>query len=214
MRHRKNETGAPVARRGLGPFSGGQLTAIIMTVAVLLLLPVGAWAVSTTNVAITDAVSGTHAHVSAGSLSVAGNVAPPTLIRESRTLGLTGTMQVVTKAPSDRDMVVTDVHLDWFSNDPTFDDYFVVSVGNAGACTTISLNVPEVFDIPNTQDFRTVSFTPGYIVPAGKALCAEILDGGGTPSGLISAHSYLVGAGSVSAPLAAPVGSPAVNLHR
>jgi hypothetical protein len=42
------------AGRGWGPFSGGQLTIIIVTFGVLLLLPVGAWAVSFSNVAITD----------------------------------------------------------------------------------------------------------------------------------------------------------------
>jgi hypothetical protein len=42
------------AGRGLGPFSGGQLTIIIVTFAGLLLFPVGAWALSFTNVAITD----------------------------------------------------------------------------------------------------------------------------------------------------------------
>lgn len=40
--------------RGFGPFSGGQLTIIIVTFAGLLLLPVGAWALSFTNVSIID----------------------------------------------------------------------------------------------------------------------------------------------------------------
>jgi hypothetical protein len=41
-------------RRGLGPFTGTQLTVIIVTFAVLVMFPVGAWAVSFSNVAITD----------------------------------------------------------------------------------------------------------------------------------------------------------------
>ena len=58
--------------RGWGPFSGGQLTAIILGVLVAIAFPVGAWAVSGTTVFVTDAVSGTHAKVnSLGQLSVA-----------------------------------------------------------------------------------------------------------------------------------------------
>jgi hypothetical protein len=52
------EVGAGKGRRrdgrGLGPFSGGQLTMIIVTFAVLLLFPIGAWALTFSNVAITD----------------------------------------------------------------------------------------------------------------------------------------------------------------
>ena len=45
--------------RGWGPFSGGQLTVIIVAIAVMILLPVGAFAVvSGSNVFVTDAVSG------------------------------------------------------------------------------------------------------------------------------------------------------------
>ncbi len=40
--------------RGWGPFSGGQLTAIILGITIAIAFPVGAWAVSFTNVAITD----------------------------------------------------------------------------------------------------------------------------------------------------------------
>jgi hypothetical protein len=51
--------------RGLGPFTGGQLTAIVITFAVLLLFPLGAWAVTGNNVFVTDATSGTRAKVDA-----------------------------------------------------------------------------------------------------------------------------------------------------
>jgi hypothetical protein len=47
------------AGRGWGPFSGGQLTVIIVAISVMILLPVGAFAVvSGSNVFVTDAVSG------------------------------------------------------------------------------------------------------------------------------------------------------------
>ena len=83
MRLRKNRTDAGEttngvegngrrAGRGWGPFSGAQLTVIIVAIAVMVMLPVGAFAVSGTNSFITDAVSGKQASVSsAGALSVA-----------------------------------------------------------------------------------------------------------------------------------------------
>lgn len=40
--------------RGLGPFSGGQITLMVVTLTALLVFPVGAWAVVNSNVAITD----------------------------------------------------------------------------------------------------------------------------------------------------------------
>ena len=68
------ETGA--RRRGLGPFSGGQLTLIIVTFAVLLLFPIGAWAVAGSNVFVTDAVSGKQASVNtSGQLATSENAA-------------------------------------------------------------------------------------------------------------------------------------------
>ena len=55
-----------------GPFSGAQLTVIIVAIAVMVMLPVGAFAVSGTNSSITDAVSGKQASVNTnGALSVA-----------------------------------------------------------------------------------------------------------------------------------------------
>ena len=77
MWFRKNQSGVeqndgvggadkrPRRERGWGPFSGGQLTIIIVTFAVLLLFPIGAWAVTGSNVFVTDSTSGAHAKVDA-----------------------------------------------------------------------------------------------------------------------------------------------------
>jgi len=75
MRLRKNQSeakdGTTDTRRrrdskGLGPFSGGQLTIIIVTFAVLLLFPIGAWALTFSNVAITDPGGVNQAKVDSG----------------------------------------------------------------------------------------------------------------------------------------------------
>src|SRR5438067_12976032 len=47
----------------LGPFTGRQLTTIIVTLIVVVLFPLGAWAVTGSNVFVTDATSGAHAKV-------------------------------------------------------------------------------------------------------------------------------------------------------
>jgi hypothetical protein len=66
----QGDDGQPAKRarrgRGLGPFSGGQLTIIIVTFAVLLLFPIGAWALSFSNVAITDPGGVNQAKVDSG----------------------------------------------------------------------------------------------------------------------------------------------------
>jgi hypothetical protein len=62
--------------RGLGPFSGGQLTLIIVTFAVLLLFPIGAWALTFSNVAITDPGGVNQAKVDSG-LNLHAAVADP-----------------------------------------------------------------------------------------------------------------------------------------
>src|SRR4051812_40564665 len=50
-------------QRGWGPFTGRQLTFVVCTFLVLVMFPVGAWAVSGSNSFITDATSGKHAKV-------------------------------------------------------------------------------------------------------------------------------------------------------
>ena len=47
----------------LGPFTGRQLTTIIVTLIVVLLFPLGAWAVAGSNIFVTDATSGARAKV-------------------------------------------------------------------------------------------------------------------------------------------------------
>ena len=52
-----------VPQKTLGPFTGKQLTVIICTLMVVLLFPVGAWAVSGSNVFVTDPWSGGHGRI-------------------------------------------------------------------------------------------------------------------------------------------------------
>src|SRR5689334_5979318 len=55
----------PRVARGLGPFSSGHLTIIVVTLLVVVAFPFAAFAVTGNNVFVTDATSGTHANVDA-----------------------------------------------------------------------------------------------------------------------------------------------------
>jgi hypothetical protein len=76
---------APRRDRGLGPFSSGQITAIVIALLLVIGFPVGAFAVSDQNTFLTDAKTGAHAKVSSSAslqTSVSGAVtatAEPTL---------------------------------------------------------------------------------------------------------------------------------------
>jgi hypothetical protein len=58
---RQSETRRP--GRGLGPFTGTQLTVLILALVLAVAFPVGAWAVSGSNIFVTDASTGVHAKV-------------------------------------------------------------------------------------------------------------------------------------------------------
>jgi hypothetical protein len=65
-------TRAPRRReeRGLGPFTSGHLTLIVITLLILVAFPFAAFAVTGNNVFVTDATSGNHATVANGRLKV------------------------------------------------------------------------------------------------------------------------------------------------
>lgn len=68
------------SRKTLGPFTGRQLTTIICVVIAAIAFPVGAWAVSLTNVSITDPGGVNHAKVdSTGRLDVGDGSGPLTV---------------------------------------------------------------------------------------------------------------------------------------
>src|SRR5207244_2475352 len=64
--------------RGLGPFSSGHLTIIIVTVVIVVAFPFAAYAVTGSNVFVTDAVSGKQATVFGSSLALKTAIGDPT----------------------------------------------------------------------------------------------------------------------------------------
>jgi hypothetical protein len=59
--------------RGLGPFTSGHLTIIIVTLLIMVAFPFAAFAVTGNNVFVTDATSGTHAKVDSGGHLLVGD---------------------------------------------------------------------------------------------------------------------------------------------
>jgi hypothetical protein len=95
--------------------------------------------------------------------------------------------------PAGKAFVLRQVHVDWFGASAAADPWVAWAVGDP-ACSTIIGSTSEVADLPNDQDNRVVTFDPGYIVPAGKALCATKQ---GTGSFYFKAYGYYVASSAV-----------------
>ena len=193
-----------------GPFTGRQLTTIICVVAVAALFPVGAWAVSGSNSFITDASTGSHASVdSSGQLKVVGNVAGPKSWVASNLVLLTNNYTPRVTPPAGKAFVLRQIHLDWFGVTASADPWFAWAIADP-ACGTIVGSFTEVVDLPNDQDSRVVTFDPGWIVPAGKALCAVK---SGTGSFQFKAFGYYVASSAVGAAASGAISATATPKH-
>jgi hypothetical protein len=178
-----------------GPFTGRQLTTIICVVAVMALFPVGAWAVAGSNSFVTDATTGKHATVdSEGQLHVVANVAGAKSWVRSGANSLSNSYAVRVTPPAGKAFVLRQLHLDWFGADAAADPYISWGVG-VPTCVSMDNSSIELVDLSSGQDNRVVTFDPGYIVPAGKALCA-LKHGNGTF--YLNAYGYYVPSTAVS----------------
>ena len=142
--------------RGWGPFSGAQLTVIIVAIAVMILLPIGAFAAVTgSNVFVTDAVTGKQQKVNAaGQASV--EVQATTVLVASGTV----TVDPFTSAPIFSDITVSKYR---------GMRLFIGETGAAATSQTATLTsslVPFVLDsfVMNTNDITRFYEDPGYKV--------------------------------------------------
>jgi hypothetical protein len=182
------------ARRGLGPFTGAQLTVIIVVFAVLLLAPIGAWAVSTSSVSVTDAGSGQHATVSAsGQLKLTragakGAFTGAAMISDENS-------HVLITSPARKALVVTSVFVDIYRASATgagADVVVFVSHGDATCAAPVMTNgVTAIDENPAGVGMTVYPFDPGLIVRAGRALCARNLDPADL-SGEVMANGYMI----------------------
>ena len=191
--------------RTWGPFTGRQLTTVICIGIVTVLFPVTAFALSGSPVFLQDPHSRQSATVDAsGNVQTRvnggapGNVAATSQFAQSNELVLTSTF-VPLLTPGGKELIVTDVHLDWFGVPvPAGDPFVLLEVGEQETCTNVAVATSQVFDLPTAQGFDQVKFSPGYIVPAGKSLCARVETTAGTA--IVNAFGYYVAAGSVASP--------------
>ena len=191
---------SPATRAGrLGPFSGAQLTAIIITFAVLLLFPVGAWAVTGSNVFLTDAGSGQHATVGGAGQLMATRAGAKSFVSGQTIVDGGASDVVLLQPPSGKALIVTSVAGDIYQpvGTPGISFEYEFHVSHNG----VNCAPPKTFvfqEHPTELGSTFVPFDPGIVVPAGRALCADV----GNVHVILSAHGYLIPAA------AAPTESP------
>jgi hypothetical protein len=174
----------------LGPFTGRQLTTIICVLAVTIMFPFGAWAVSGSNAFITDARTGSHATVANGALTM--NVAPThNFVASSFTDGVDNNFVALLSPSSTHADVITQVDVVWKGMTPGT-DYMIVALGKVdplnpgnGPCGKLSEHAGEIMYLPSAQDIRQFQFNPGFVVPPGTSLCV-----GFAGSGQLAARAY------------------------
>jgi hypothetical protein len=171
----------PVAKRrresrGWGPFSGGQLTAIIITVVVMVMLPVGA--------CVTDAVSGAHASVlGTGQLSAA-EAAPRNFITgavDPSAVVATGIFTPVVRADSTHALVITSAELDIYKDaNPGPGEAVALAVSRTDTtCNSVVVQHSFYFEAvvnPGVIGEVVLPFQPGIVIPARRSLCVVNLD--------------------------------------
>jgi hypothetical protein len=213
--------------RGWGPFSGGQLTIIVMTFAVLLLFPVGAWALSFSNVAITDPGGVNQAKVNAsGQLSAAvkgsvtAKVAFPTtaIVHSDDGFGNpvvypndcgSGFCVKLIAPPVGEALVVTSIHVNTtYDPTPGPDQAVRIFRSSDGTCksNTLELAMEEVNPASvGVTDLR-YDLPGGMAIPSGKALCLVNNDSPNLAAA-VTAWGYTVASSAVPA-IAAVQGAP------
>jgi hypothetical protein len=201
MFHRFHSTGAavgaeqataPRGQRGLGPFSGGQLTAIVITTLLVVGFPVGAFAVSGQNAFVTDTKTGAHAKVSStGSLqtSIAGTVSataqPPvgSFVKE-----MTGSECGLTP-PAGKAWIITAVDEVPKGATSSIENIFNLLADTSAGCAGTQTSIASGYfalDLP-----RELTFNPGIGLSSGHYLDLEALSGKG---GGVYVYGYVVSA--------------------
>jgi hypothetical protein len=164
-----------------GPFNGRHLTTIICVVIAALLLPIGAWAVSFTNVAITDPGGVNRAKVNAaGALSAAvsgsvtANNAIPTNLFHVVGLPADATWGVIAKPPAGKALVITSIVVEASQvSSPGQSNVTDVVIDTKTATCNLQENPIAVASVtPPNVGVSTIAIPSGLVVPANRALCA------------------------------------------
>jgi hypothetical protein len=185
--------------RGVGVFSSGHLTIIIVAVVVMIGLPVGAFAaVSGSNSFITDAVSGTHAKVTtAGALqtSATGAVtataaAPGAAFVKVGTVSGVGRSCGFVTPPAGKALVITSIDEVPVGAAVSFDVQLNVVADTAAACGGVKTSIANGFY--GSDNPHEVVLNPGLGLKNGHYLdlTIAITPGGAASPGPSAAYIY------------------------
>jgi hypothetical protein len=201
-----------------GPFTGRQLTAIVLGLIAAILVPGAAYAVdSFTNVAIEDPVSGAKASVDAthhvlvgdgsGPVTVDGTVtdheAPYNTLKHWAAFGVTQDIgcQTIAAVGTSRGLVVKSIHIDTYVNpSPGSGQAFYLYYGPASSPCS---NILEVANPPGIGP-TVLDLGAGVALPAGNYLSVQA---GGSVAAEFTAYGFTIA--SSQAPAAAPAAKAA-----
>lgn len=180
---------APYRRggRGWGPFSGRQLTIIIVAVVVIVGLPVGAFAVvSGSNSFITDTVSGAHATVDGAGQVLAAQAPPNSAVVHALGFGVTDTVRYAEIfTPGTKAVVLTEIDFNQQALTSSAATLYLFTAGHNACSTTGSVGTNNVailtFRSPAPGNLQIpLAFPSGVSIRAGHALCAYLATWNGT----------------------------------
>jgi hypothetical protein len=182
--------------KNLGPFTGRQLTTIIVAVIAAIAIPTAAYAVAATHVVVQDQVTKTPAGVSpTGNLKVAE--AAPSAFFQNGLTGLNNSYRPVAVPGAVSALIVTTIHVNVYS-DPTpgTGNNVALIVESNNACT--GSQVGSFFHLVNPGGVGEIDLplAPGLGIPSGGALCAQQ---NGSVAAEVSVSGYTVPAGTVAA---------------
>jgi len=163
-------------KRGWGPFTGAQLTVLIVAALLAVAFPTGLWAATATSTAITDSTGTNFAKVSAsGSLqtSIAGTVATQIakpsqfLFQVPVSIHSTDSCTLLATAPAGEALIVSQIHWIVGANANTLVKVF------AGNQCTASLNDEFPFSSGSVMGDHLETFSPGMPVSTGHSIYAS-----------------------------------------
>jgi hypothetical protein len=142
--------------------------------AVLLLIPTTAVAVSTATMTIIKGGSGGgEANVTAAHQLLTTTVAPKAYVNtQSFDVSGTGPVVALATAPSGFALIVTTIHLDTFTDPAPGAGQFIEFQVTTGGCPGNQVGSYDELVTPGAIGETDIPFTPGLAVPAGDILCA------------------------------------------
>jgi hypothetical protein len=197
--------------RGWGPFSGGQLTTMVCVIVAAVAFPVGAWAVSGSNVFVTDATSGAHAAVSSsGAVSVTGTVtannANAKNLYENFAVTSSTLFVPVAQPAAGKALVITSLEFNTYAGAAQGNN-LIYAVSAIDATCSFSAGVVGYVD-PASNGVTSIPIPSGLVIPANRALCVADSEGLGVTA---TTFGYLVSASS--APSGADTPTKAATLE-